>query len=163
MLIAPTQITPGEVAAPPDAAGVRDALGAAAITTAPRAAASSIALATAGRAGSIYPPRAITLAPAETATSIALAWSAAETAAFVGATRTGMTVASGAMPTAPPAAAERAARMPAMAVPEPRQSVLPRPVPPIMSPPTVTRPASSGTLASTPESTIATITPAPRL
>src|SRR5260370_24318491 len=84
-------------------------------------------------------------------------------AALVGATRTGMIVASGAMPVAPAAALECSATIPAIAVPEPRQSVLPRPVPPIMSSPTVTRPASSGKLASTPESTIATITPAPRL
>jgi hypothetical protein len=50
---------------------------------------------------------------------------------------------------------------PAMPVPEPRQSALPRPLPAVMSTPRATRPASCGTLPSTPESTTATSTPLP--
>jgi hypothetical protein len=63
-------------------------------------------------------PRAITTVPAETAAAIAAAWSATETGAFVGATRTGRIVASGAMPAVPAvpsAVPELAATMPAPA------------------------------------------------
>src|SRR5262249_54421909 len=56
-----------------------------------------------------------------------------------------------------------ATTMPAMAVPGPRQSVSPRPLPATMSAPTVRCPVNAGRLPSAPESTMATMTPAPRV
>jgi hypothetical protein len=65
--------------------------------------------------------------------------------------------------TGPAPASVRAAMMLAIAVPVPRQSASPRPEPATMSVPTEVRRLSAGRLASTPESTTATMTPAPRL
>ncbi len=104
---------------------------------------------------------AMTVAPADTATSIAVASTAGGAGPLVVTTRIGRILTSGAMPISPLWGIGWAAMRPAIAVPRPAQSTSPRPLRDTTSAPGSTRPASCGTAGSTPEPTMATMTPAP--
>lgn len=128
-----------------------------------RLAAAARALATSGSSAFTYEPSAMTWAPADTATWIAAACSVVRAVGVVVTTRMGSTVASGATPDSRLPWLACATTMPAMPVPDPRQSVLPRPEPETTSAPTAMCPANWGRLPSAPESTMATSWPLPRL